>query len=232
MDLVEVYDLKNNYWRNSQPATAADERYGIPQGRLNPCSVIARAKDGSSYNIYMFGGYSLDGNTGYGDVWVLSIPSFKWFLVNNGGSDAPGMPPSYEKMTCYVVGGGRRMLVYGGRTRPNENYNKCDPTSIHVFDMTNLLWEEVYDPNGGEYEVPEIIHKVIGGGPSGGATVLPTSGMANLDMEATFKDIIAKTKSTNGTTSTNSTLAHRQEMLHPTRWRRKVEPRVGKLLEL
>jgi len=73
--------------------------------------------------------------------------------------------------------------------------------------MTKLKWEEVYDPNGGEYKVPPKINSVIGGGPYGGATLLPSSGMANPEMEATFKDIIAKIKPTNGTTGTNSTTA-------------------------
>jgi len=205
MDLIEIYDLKFSYWRNSQLATAADERNAVPEPRVKPCSVIARAKDGSSYNIYMFGGWSPDGSVGYGDMWVLSIPSFKWFLVNTGLSTTTGTPANYEAMTCYIVGEGSKMLVYGGRTRTTDYQAECDRTSIHVFDMTRLVWEEVYDPRGGEYEVPKEIYDVIGGGPHGGATLLPKGGMANSDIEATFKDIITKTKLNNGTTNTNTT---------------------------
>jgi len=207
MDLIEVYDLKFSYWRNSQPATAADERNAVPEPRVKPCSVIARAKDGSSYNIYMFGGWSPDGPVGYGDMWVLSIPSFKWFLVNTGLSTTARTPGKYEAMTCYIVGGGSKMLVYGGRPRTNDYQAECDRTSIHVFDMTRLVWEEVYDPSGGEYEVPKEIYDVIGGGPHGGATLLPKGGMANSDIEATFKDIITKIGATSTKTGPNGPTA-------------------------
>ena len=206
MNVIDVYDLKSNTWLYRQPATPANKTDSTPIPRVKPCTVIARAKDGSSYNIYMFGGWDGDPNSsvGYNDLWVLSIPSFQWFLVDNGLSNAKGAPPKYEAMTCYIVGGGSKMLVYGGRARP-KTY-QCDKTSIHVFDMTKLIWEEVYDPNGGEYEVPSKIYNVIGGGPHGGATLLPTSEMSNPDMQATFTEIIKKTKQTNSTsTNTNST---------------------------
>jgi len=67
--------------------------------------------------IYMFGGTKLgsEHKIGYSDVWVLSIPSFRWFLVNDGVPTSSGTPRGYEAMTCSVVGGGRKMLVYGGR---------------------------------------------------------------------------------------------------------------------
>ena len=203
MDLIEVLDVESQVWGKPQPARAADERNAIPRPRIRPCSVIVRAKDRSSYNIYMFGGTSPDFTITYGDVWVLSIPSFRWFLVNTGLSTMPGTPPNYEAMTCYIVGGGSKMLVYGGRARPDMFQVQCDRTGIHVFDMTKLMWEEFYDPNGGEYEVPKQIYDVIGGGPNGGATLLPEKGMSNSVMEATFKDIIAKTTPTNSTNSTS-----------------------------
>jgi len=49
------------------------------------------------------------------------------------------------------------------------------------------MWEESYDPNGGEYEVPKVIYDVIGGGPYGGATLLPENGMGNSEMADKFK---------------------------------------------
>jgi len=207
MDAIEIYDLERESWRETQTATAADNRIGIPEPRAKPCSVISRAKDGSSYNVYMFGGYSPDGAKGFAEVWILSIPSFKWFLVNTGLSSGAEVPGTYEASTCHIVGGGRKLMVYGGRQRAQSFSAKCDRTSIHVFDMTTLEWEEVYNPDDGEYEVPEEIYKVIGGGPDGRATLLPEKGMANSDMEGKFKKIIDKIKegSTNETaTSTES----------------------------
>jgi len=77
MDVIEVYDLGASYWRKSETATAAELGQSIPQPRWSPCSVIARSKDGSSYNVYMFGGWSMDGTVSFDEVWVLSIPSFQ-----------------------------------------------------------------------------------------------------------------------------------------------------------
>jgi len=193
MDLIEVYDLELTDWQKPQLATAADVRNAIPKPRIKTCSVIARAKDGSSYNIYMFGGVSPDYSSGYGDVWVLSIPSFRWFLVNTGSPAESGTPRAYEAMTCDIVGGGRTMLVYGGRNGSDYQRECFDQTGIHVFDMTTLTWKEDYDPNSGEYEVPKEIYDVIGGGPYGGATLLPENSMANSEMEAKFRDIIGRT---------------------------------------
>ena len=50
MSTVNVYDIATNSWYNQ--ATNGD----YPDLRVNPCSVVAAAADGSSYNIYMFGG--------------------------------------------------------------------------------------------------------------------------------------------------------------------------------
>ena len=209
MDAIEVYDLESKDWgAKYQLATAADARDAIPKPRVKPCSVITRAKDGSSYNIYMFGGWSPDRSVGYNEVWVLSIPSFRWFLVNGGLSATTAgtsTPPAYEAMTCYVVGGGSKMIVYGGRNGPEYKRECVDRTAVHVFDMTKLAWEEDYNANGGEYQVPKLIYDVIGGGPDGGATLLPENGMANSYMEATFKEVIAKARTTwPNTTSTNT----------------------------
>ena len=93
------------------------------------------------------------------------------------------------------------MLVYGGRNR--ENQQICDRTAIYVLDMTKLICEQVYDPNGEEYQVPKEIYDVIGGSPYGGATLLPENSMANTKLEATFRDIIAKNKLTNGTSTSD-----------------------------
>ena len=210
MDFIEVYDLEYKDWGNYQLATAANASNSIPKPRLVPCSIIARAKDGSSYNIYMFGGLSLVSKLfRYSDVWVLSIPSFKWFLVDTKLSTMWVTPPGYVGMTCHIVGGGSKMLVYGGRESGVSDliseFNCDDKTGVHVFDMTKLTWEKDYDPNG-EYQVPKEIYDVIGGSPYGGATLLPENGMANSYMEATFKEIIAKAKSTGEPDDTPATI--------------------------
>lgn len=50
MNIINVYDIATSTWYNQ--ATNGP----TPDVRVNPCSVVAAAADGSSYNIYMFGG--------------------------------------------------------------------------------------------------------------------------------------------------------------------------------
>ena len=50
MNTINVYDIATGEWYNQ--ATSGP----TPDTRVNPCSVVAASPDGSSYNIYMFGG--------------------------------------------------------------------------------------------------------------------------------------------------------------------------------
>lgn len=50
MNQVNVFDIATSSWYTQ--ATSGE----YPELRVNPCAVIAAAADGSSYNIYMFGG--------------------------------------------------------------------------------------------------------------------------------------------------------------------------------
>lgn len=189
MKRIEVFNLATGAWGLVQDATAGESRNGVPDGRNHACSVVVQARDKSSFNIYVFGGNSLKGARPYSDLWVLSIPSFRWFLLSPGTAES-GAPTAREGMTCDVVGGGRKMFVYGGRKLPDFS-SDCDKTGIYVFDLTTLEWEKEYNPKGGEYEVPAIISNVIGGGPYGGATLYPEKGLYDVHMKAAFDEIIA-----------------------------------------
>lgn len=84
VDIFDVGSLKNasnpnGVWYKQQTSGAQ------PSPRIDACVVVAAAPDNSSYNIYMYGGR--DGSTAYYDeVWVLTLPSFQWKLVNQGTS--------------------------------------------------------------------------------------------------------------------------------------------------
>ena len=54
MNVVNVYDIATSSWYTQY----TNGEY--PDVRVNPCSVVAAAPDGSSYNIYMFGGMALN----------------------------------------------------------------------------------------------------------------------------------------------------------------------------
>ena len=72
----------------------------MPEQRRRFCSGATWAKDRSSYNMYftrfftiglvpdvylryLFGGASIDKGPGFGDVYVLSLPSFRWIKVRH-----------------------------------------------------------------------------------------------------------------------------------------------------
>lgn len=201
MNHVEIYDLASGVWRTTQFAAPAEERIGIPEERQKPCAVMAQAKDGSSYNIYVYGGTELSTSSGLADVWVLSIPSFRWILVHTGAGNAP---QGLESAACNIVGGGRKMIVYGGRHAPENLNGECEAGGTHVFDLTTLEWETTYDPDGEEYEVPSVIYNIIGGDAFGGATLLPKVGFANPDMEKKYEAKISEIKRSQNTNSPTS----------------------------
>ncbi|KAI5781719.1 hypothetical protein DFH27DRAFT_529069 [Peziza echinospora] len=179
---IEIYDTTTQSWMETQTATGE----GISLSRMYACTVVAPSQDGSSYNIYMFGGGSFNLQNFNEDVWVLSVPSFRWFPVYTGGSDSP-LPR--EAMSCSVVGQGKRtMMVYGGRYRPKFS-RPCDSTGIFAFDMTGAA----------------IISNYIGGGPSGGATRGPVGGFADPDLATYFAPVMNRTGTTSGATTSKAT---------------------------
>lgn len=130
--------------------------------------MVVPAADNSSYNIYMFGGSSNDeANGAYNDVWVLSLPSFKWIKIRNKASDSSYIPGARTSHTCHLVGK-RQMVVIGG-ARSAAAHKQCNTKSVFVFDLTTLVWRNEFDPNEVAYELPKNITNVIGGDEFGNA---------------------------------------------------------------
>ncbi|KAB8213063.1 hypothetical protein BDV33DRAFT_210572, partial [Aspergillus novoparasiticus] len=81
MTTVTLYDIARKRWYRQNTTGEAPRR---PQALS--CAVVASAPDGSSHNIYVYGGY--DGTdpeqAPYDDVYILSIPSFTWFKAYTG----------------------------------------------------------------------------------------------------------------------------------------------------
>lgn len=211
MSQISVFNLETmefaSGWQLATPSNLTkedefdDSLPGLPKSRENSCAVVASAKDGSSHNIYIFGGveYQSDGNfnheTGtYGDVWVLSIPSFEWFKVYSPptrGSPNSAAPTNRKGHTCELVGD-RVMMVYGGYSESNEaQAATCDQTGVFAFDLTKLEWMEKYEPDLGQYKVPKQIYSVIGGGPDGGAKLMPQGGLRDDAVNKMFVDAMA-----------------------------------------
>lgn len=116
---------------------------------------------------FVFGGstnktfdYNNVSDTGYTDVFVLSVPSFTWFQV------AAGTQVRRSNHFCQNLGGGQ-MLVIGGRD-PSWNgtadggtqWEASDPwiKGMNIFDMTAWAWTGSYDPSH-SYQRPTIVQQ-------------------------------------------------------------------------
>jgi hypothetical protein len=196
MNIIDVYDVASSTWYQQSTSGAS------PPIRVNPCAVVAAAPDGSSFNIYMYGGQNLvpyDNQTQYSDMWILTIPSFTWIEVDMTGQS---QPPARAGHTCNIWDG--QIVVVGGYVGTEIS---CDSPGIYVFNASSLEWSDTFtslsstsssseDPSAGEgstvlegssgYVVPAAVLSVIGGSPLGGATVTtPAAGSATAGPIAT-----------------------------------------------
>src|SRR5690606_10111363 len=71
---ITIYNVLTDRFGRPQFSVASDtsEGNGLPELRSNFCTVLASAPDGSSHNIYLFGGINGDKKDVDGDMWVLS----------------------------------------------------------------------------------------------------------------------------------------------------------------
>lgn len=159
MTQVPVFDIAGGTWYLQNTT-------GDPPPQLAEfCSVVAPAKDSSSFNIYIYGGYDgLNSNDHPSDdVWILSLPSFTWIKAYSGTGDH-----GRRAHKCHAIYPDQ-MFVIGGQN--------LDPTTcvvgniIEVFNLNTLTFQDSYDPaTWSEYKVPSVVTGVIGGDVNGGAT--------------------------------------------------------------
>ncbi|KAJ5472141.1 hypothetical protein N7539_008710 [Penicillium diatomitis] len=160
MRQISIYDIAREKW--FLQGTTGD----IPSKAYAAfCAVVASASDGSSHNIYIYGGY--DGqdalSTPYDDVYILSLPSFVWTKAYTGR-------PQYGRSghQCFRILPDR-MLIVGGLYK--------DPSLclqdgfVRIFDLNTLAFNSSYSPYINEdYLVPDPIIRQIGGSNTGNAT--------------------------------------------------------------
>ena len=181
MNIIDIFDISTSTWYKQ--ATEGS----TPGVRVNPCAVAATAADGSSTQIYMYGGQNLipyGSQTQYDDMWILTIPSFTWIKVDTDGQSTP---PARAGHMCHHWNS--QMVVIGGYVGQDLS---CDSPGIYVFNTSSLQWQSNYvslaggdalnrqkaqknDPNALQgsygYQVPVAVQSVIGGNAVGSATV-------------------------------------------------------------
>ncbi|CAG8960882.1 hypothetical protein HYFRA_00002419 [Hymenoscyphus fraxineus] len=180
MTTVSVYDIATKVWYQ-QNTTGEDHPGQLTQG----CTVLASAQDGSSHNIYWYGGYDGLDQTGVlsDDVWVLSIPTFAWVKVNSGNSSHGRAGHRCTKPYP------DQMVVVGGYPSLSGVSPGCVQGFIQVFNLTTAQWITSYHPDKWfNYGVPASVVSVIGGSATGSATQTKPSpsGFSNSSMIALF----------------------------------------------
>lgn len=199
MNVIDVFDIATSTWYKQSTAGS------YPTLRVNPCAVAASAPDGSSTNIYMYGGQNLIpymNQTQFGDTWVLTIPSFTWIQVDTTGQS---VPPARVGHTCNIWDG--QIVVVGGYN--TDLAGGCD-NGFYVFDATAMTWRNRFNAiTGGNpqnqqlvqsndsaalsgsygYQVPVAVQSVIGGKGTGGATITAPAQSATAGPLATGKAI-------------------------------------------
>ena len=176
---VSIYDIGNETWY--QQAATGD----IPPWRYMGCSVLVSAPDHSSHSIYVFGGWGNSSRWSDGNVYVLSIPSFRWIRVNEDSDRR-------SRHSCNLLGN-HSMLVVGGVRAVGEQVLPLDATGcdaspmyaqgLGIFSLNNHTWATNYDPSDGaaRYEIHPSISNVIGGNENGSAVLqTPAGGFSQL----------------------------------------------------
>src|ERR1700753_124626 len=79
MKFIHIYDIGEKTWYTQE---ASAEGGNFPRNRYRFCAVHASAADGSSHNIFIYGGMNDSATVAFNDVYVLSIPSFHWVYLS------------------------------------------------------------------------------------------------------------------------------------------------------
>ncbi|KAK6356810.1 hypothetical protein TWF718_001151 [Orbilia javanica] len=184
-DIARIFDSQSNTWYD-QTLTGFQGR--IPSPRRGSCTSVVAAQDGSSYQMLMFGGASdNESEAPFSELWALNIPSFTWVLLDNSATsnDAPHIPGGRFGSTCHLIRG-NKLMVFGGSKVKVVNrfpgYSTCDlnANTGFIMNLNNVTWLQTYDGQEVDYTVPERVRAVIGGSPTGAATMgQPVDGFAD-----------------------------------------------------
>lgn len=157
---------------------------------------------------YVFGGWGGNSEDSDGNVYVLSIPSFRWIRVTNDNDQR-------QRHHCHLLGG-HTMLVVGGIQPVSDvmqpgDISGCESSSkfsqgLGIFSLNDHLWKTNYDPTDGvaAYQVHPSISKVIGGDQNGAATLTTPDGGFSDQALGSLLDVSGKSNATSTPTSNNA----------------------------
>lgn len=140
------------------------------------------AKDKSSFQIYMVSGMdNYATHVTLGEIWVLSIPSFQWILVNK-------LPEGFYGHTCHLVGE-NLVLIGGMETNPEGDVRTCAPhMPANIYSLVTQNFTGRFDAAGANRlaPVPSKVIQAIGGTSEGGAHITSPVQWSDLYLQAVF----------------------------------------------
>ncbi|KAF8244622.1 hypothetical protein K440DRAFT_490519, partial [Wilcoxina mikolae CBS 423.85] len=191
MDQIYVYDIESSTWYT---VTATGD---IPSDEAQFCAAVFSSPDGSSFQVYIYGGFCLLTSTTNEEVYILTIPSFRWIKVatignleaelSSGAGKSLAHCLAWRERTMFAVGG--YIGLDTGHLGVNaQGCNQSYPP-IRVLDTSELAWLTHYDFSSARqpYFVPKAVYNVIGGDPSGNAQLnSPEDGWKNQRLSTIF----------------------------------------------
>ncbi|KAI3342466.1 hypothetical protein F4824DRAFT_446233 [Ustulina deusta] len=191
---IFIYDIATSTWYH-QTATGQ-----LPDPRTEFCAAVSAAPDDSSFQITIHGGWDQLKRRAFNDVYVLSVPSFRWIKVEDSGNpdlvgtDQPGRNRHKCDMwneTSMIVTGGEITLGEWDTTLLTEVCNPEYPP-IKVLDTSTYTWQTEFNPSL-TYSVPGVVTAVIGGDSCGGATLEePELGWESEDLAQIFGQTVVR----------------------------------------
>ncbi|KAH6663379.1 putative cell wall anchored protein [Halenospora varia] len=188
ISLCDTFNEDNVTWFNQ--LTSGEP----PPPRIDFCVLPGpkSAKDNSSHNFYIYGGYDPTQSIMYDDVYILSLPSFTWTKAYSGTKPRFGHTcHTAGKRQMMSVGGSLDASMYAVETSgqlPNLSTVACDQKEgVVLFDLSALTWGSFFDAYAPQYQVPKSVVDVIGGSGDGGATVTqPVGGFVHAAISTMF----------------------------------------------
>ncbi|KAI9768109.1 MAG: hypothetical protein M1840_005143 [Geoglossum simile] len=165
--LSDSIGARDQYWGTLQHFPLGTEGFllSLQAEQLNLSSSLANRRDyGPSVSwstvrlydvqndkwLWIYGGQIGTGAnaTGVDDIWVLSLPGFRWFKVLD-----PYTENRRRSATCHMIG--KYLFVIGGNDPQQEDIVEsanCDSGLVKIYDMNTQAWMDRFEVNGGKYK--------------------------------------------------------------------------------
>jgi hypothetical protein len=114
---------------------------------------------------YLYGGAGFGANaTGYDDVYILSLPSFKWI---KWWSTPSSQANPHNMLSCNVIDGAQMIVVGGAFPAQQTTCDSQGTWGTHNLDLGQQnqhgdIWN-TYQPNLTSYVVPSAVISAVGG---------------------------------------------------------------------